>query len=81
MKKILGQVKAVETLLAGLRNGRFAHAWIFAGPRGVGKFTTAIELARIVLDPGASPDGAVDPAGETARLIDAGVHPDLHVVR
>ncbi len=81
MKKILGQVKAVETLLAGLRSGRFAHAWIFAGPRGVGKFTTAIELARIILDPGAGPDSAVDDAGETARLIDAGVHPDLHVVR
>ncbi len=81
MKKIIGQVKAVETLLASLRSGRFAHAWIFAGPQGVGKFTTAIELARIVLDPGAGPDGTVDPAGETRRLIDAGLHPDLHVVR
>ncbi len=81
MKKLRGQDKAVETLLAALRSGRFAHAWIFAGPRGVGKFTTAMELARIVLDPGAGPDGAVDHTGETARLIDAGIHPDLHVVR
>jgi DNA polymerase-3 subunit delta' len=77
MEKILGQDKAVETLRAGLRSGRFAHAWIFAGPHGVGKFTTAIELARIVLDP----DGGADPGSETARLIDAGVHPDLHVIR
>ncbi len=81
MKKILGQDRAVEMLLAGLRSGRFAHAWIFAGPQGVGKFTTAIELARIVLEPGAGPDGAVDRAGETTRLIDAGIHPDLHVIR
>ncbi|MEE8460420.1 MAG: hypothetical protein V3S08_11120, partial [Phycisphaerales bacterium] len=81
MKKILGQGKAVETLLGSLRSGRFAHAWIFAGPRGVGKFMTAIELARILLDPDAAGDGAVDPASETSRMIDAGVHPDLHVVR
>ncbi len=81
MEKILGQGRAIETLLAGLRSGRFAHAWIFAGPRGVGKFTTALGLARIVLDPDAGPDGVVDRAGETSRLIDAGIHPDLHVVR
>ncbi len=81
MKKILGQSKAVETLRAGLRSGRLAHAWIFAGPRGVGKFTTAIEVARIILDPNADARGAVDPESETSRLIDAGVHPDLHVIR
>lgn len=81
MKKILGQGRAVETLLAGLRSGRFAHAWIFAGPRGVGKFTTAVELARIVLDPVAGPDDGGDLDAETSRLIDAGIHPDLHVVR
>ena len=81
MKKILGQSRAVETLRAGLRSGRLAHAWIFAGPRGVGKFTTAIELARIILDPDADPDGGADPGGETSRLIDAKIHPDLHVIR
>ncbi len=81
MKKILGQSRAVETLRAGLRSGRLAHAWIFAGPRGVGKFTTAIELARIILDPDADADGTVDPDGETSRLIDAAIHPDLHVIR
>ena len=47
----------------------------------MGKFTTAIELARIVLDPHADADGNVDRDGETSRLIDAGVHPDLHVIR
>ncbi len=81
MNRILGQSGAVETLRAGLSSGRLAHAWIFAGPRGVGKFTTALELARIVLDPHAEADGTVDPAGETSRLINAGTHPDLHVIR
>ncbi len=81
MKRILGQQRAIDTLRAGLRSRRLAHAWIFAGPRGVGKFTTAMELARMILDPSAGPEGNVDPAGEISRMIDAGVHPDLHVIR
>jgi DNA polymerase-3 subunit delta' len=81
MHHILGQDRAIATLRAALRSGRMAHAWIFAGPRGVGKFTTAMALARIILDPAADAEGNVDPASGVARLIDAGAHPDLHVIR
>jgi hypothetical protein len=85
MTAILGQHRALQTLQAALRSGRMHHAWVFCGPKGVGKFTTAVELATIVLDPGARPDEhgalAADPAGETARLIAAGTHPDLHIIR
>ncbi len=81
---ILGQSKALAALQGTLRSGRFHHAWIFRGPPGVGKFTTATEVARILMDPGAGPNLAgvveADPEGETSRLIDAGAHPDLHVV-
>ena len=72
MKRILGQQRAIETLRAGLRSGRLAHAWIFAGPRGVGKFTTALELARALLDPSADPEGNADPESQTCRLIEGG---------
>ncbi len=78
MHRILGQPKAIATLTAGLRSGRVHHAWIFAGPRGVGKFTTALELAGILLDPAGENR---DPRGETASLIETGTHPDLHVIR
>ncbi|MHC4415198.1 MAG: DNA polymerase III subunit [Planctomycetota bacterium] len=77
MHRILGQSRAIETLNAALRSGRLHHAWIFAGPRGVGKFTTAVELAKILLDPDPTPD----PQGRTVRLIEAGTHPDLHVIQ
>ncbi|MCZ6612757.1 MAG: AAA family ATPase [Planctomycetota bacterium] len=84
MQHILGQTRAIETLAAALRCGRLQHAWIFAGPRGVGKFTTAIEFAKILLDPNAvvDPSGALtaDPQSETTRLIKARAHPDLHVI-
>jgi DNA polymerase-3 subunit delta' len=81
LASILGQAPAIETLRAGLRSGRFQHAWLFCGPRGVGKFTTAVELAKVLLDPDAGADTEPDPGGRTIRLIEQGTHPDLHVIR
>jgi DNA polymerase-3 subunit delta' len=85
MQQILGQDRAIEVLRGALGSGRLHHAWIFSGPPGVGKFTTAVEFARILLDPDAGPtltgEIAADPDGTCSRLIDAGTHPDLHVIR
>ena len=81
MNRILGQARAVEALASAYRSGRFHHAWIFAGPMGVGKLTAAVEFAKILLDPGAPLDPREYEPGETARLIEAGTHPDLHVIR
>jgi len=82
---ILGQVPAVQSICRAMQRGRMHHAWIFHGPVGVGKFTTALRLARILLDPEATADHAArfEPPlrTEVARLIDAGTHPDLHVIR
>lgn len=80
MQEILGQPRAIGTLRAALDSGRLHHAWIFAGPRGVGKFTTAIAFARILLEPGGE-TGGNGPPSRTARLIEAGTHPDLHVIQ
>ena len=44
--EVVGQEAVTETLVQGLRTGRIAHAWLFAGPRGVGKTTTARILSR-----------------------------------
>ena len=49
MLTIQGQVRAVTHLQRSLASGRLAHTWIFAGPAGVGKHKTAVELARTVL--------------------------------
>lgn len=42
--EVVGQEAVVRTLRQGLRLGRFAHAYLFSGPRGTGKTT----LARLV---------------------------------
>jgi len=85
MDRIIGQTAAVEALQTALRSDRMHHAWIFAGPAGVGKCTTAIELARLLLDPDAGRDLAgnfsADPVSRVGRMVAAGSHPDLHLIR
>ena len=57
----MGQDAITRTVKNALASGRIAHAYLFAGPRGVGKTTTARLLARALLCPersGAEPCGA-----------------------
>ena len=42
MEQIIGQTSAKHILQAALKSERVHHAWIFHGPAGVGKFTTAL---------------------------------------
>jgi len=43
---IVGQDHVTRTLRSAIESGRVAHAFLFAGPRGVGKTTTARVLAK-----------------------------------
>lgn len=81
---VVGQQWAVGLLQDAMRSERLHHAWIFHGPTGVGKFTTAVAFAAVVLDPTseAGLDGSIapDPQSRTQQLLKAGTHPDLHIV-
>ena len=46
---VVGQDAITRTLRNALTSGRVAHAYLFAGPRGIGKTTTARLLARALL--------------------------------
>ncbi len=48
MKQVVGQSHVTVTLENALRQGRIGHAYLFCGPRGVGKTTVARILARSV---------------------------------
>src|SRR3954471_23227710 len=58
---VVGQQAVTRTLRNAIASGRLAHAFVFAGPRGVGKTTTARILAR-ALSCAKGPTG--DPCGE-----------------
>jgi DNA polymerase-3 subunit gamma/tau len=46
--EIIGQQHVTQTLINALRMGRVAHAYLFSGPRGTGKTSTARLLAKAV---------------------------------
>ncbi len=84
MADILGQARAVSVLESAMRSERVHHAWIFHGPRGVGKFTTALAFAAALLDPTTAPDlsgrPAPDPESPVQRMLRGSSHPDLHII-
>ena len=82
---IIGQDAALAELKDALRTGRMPAAWILHGPEGIGKFSTALRFARLLLEPEPTPTAieSFEPPSDspTARLLDAGTHPDLRVIR
>jgi DNA polymerase-3 subunit gamma/tau len=73
---VVGQRGVVDTLKNAITSGRLAHSFIFAGPRGVGKTTTARILARAlncVQGPTGDPCGTCDACVEIAQGRDVDV--------
>jgi DNA polymerase III subunit delta' len=74
--QFIGNAKVVERLRTKLREDRFPHALIFAGPDGVGKRTLALMVAKALNCPEQGPVDFCDACSQ-CRKIDSGVHPDV----
>jgi DNA polymerase III subunit gamma/tau len=72
---VVGQDAISRTLRNALASGRIAHAYLFAGPRGIGKTTTARLLARALLCP--ERKGSADPCGVCPACVDAAASVDI----
>lgn len=74
---VYGQDAAVETLRRAIASGHLAHAYLFSGPRGVGKETLARRLAQTLVAPSAEDPTLPDVASRMARQIEGGELPDI----
>lgn len=92
---IVGQDAAVGMLQRSLTGDRQPHAYLFSGPAGVGRRTTAVALGAALLceDPQSKPNSGKYndlPADQeirqacgacaSCRMIEAGTHPDFSLV-
>ena len=79
---IVGQDRAVEQFASAWASRKLHHAWLLAGPKGVGKASFAHAAARRVLSQAAGPQFDA-PGIETpddhpmVKLVEAGSHPDM----
>ena len=74
---VIGQSHVEQTLRNALSSGNISHAYLFCGPRGTGKTTTARVLAKALLctkAPTDEPDGTCD----DCRAVAEGTHPDVY---
>ncbi len=80
LQDIVGQEQAVEQLMRGLTGSRRHHAWLFVGPEGVGRRTTAEAMAQSLLCSHPAENGTACGQCDDCRLFNAGTHPDFHPV-
>ncbi len=78
---LIGNEPAREALAAAMHGGNLHHAWLIAGPEGVGKGTFARQAALRLLAEAAgrdhlAPGWDVPAESQTVHLVDAGAHPD-----
>ncbi len=72
--EVVGQEHVKDVLRPALEKGKLGHAYLFSGPRGVGKTTTARLIAMT-----ANCEAAQKPCGqcESCRSVILGRHPDV----
>ena len=77
---VIGQNEIKESLSYGLMNDKVSHAYIFNGPRGIGKKTMAQIFAAMLLCKYPKAHGACGEC-DPCKMFKIGTNPDLYIVK
>ena len=79
-RQILGQERVISHLRTAREKGRLSHAYLFLGPEGVGRASTARALAAALNCLTPREDGDACGVCASCRRLAAGTHPDFVVI-